>query len=194
MASLVNYVQNITSQITIWNKRRYLTPNLKLKTRPKQGEGRVENNGLGGRRPQTKLSVYSLNTKTRSDPTQSMARYFWKIYLCGNLEGGKMVQDSVQPRLLVNPRSFVLQSQIFSCLPKSNNGGYVNYILQLTKSYKTGKHTAAHYCVANNHHSNNSLWTQYYRLNTIHGNWCIIHYVFQLMQTIPMTSLNTRFV
>jgi len=70
MASLVSYVQNITSsQITIWNESRHLAPNVQLKTRPKQGKGLVENNGLGERRPQTKLSVYSLNTKTRSDTT-----------------------------------------------------------------------------------------------------------------------------
>lgn len=76
MASLVNYVQNITSQITIWNESRYLAPNVKLKTRPKQSEGRVENNGLGrGTRPHTKLSVHSLNTKTRCDTTQSTAGY-----------------------------------------------------------------------------------------------------------------------
>lgn len=68
---------------------------MKLKTRPKQGEGRVENNGLGEGRPQTKHSVYSLNTKTRSDTTQNIAGYFRKIYRCGNLEGGKMVQDGV---------------------------------------------------------------------------------------------------
>jgi hypothetical protein len=78
MASLVNYVQNITSQITIWNESRHFVPNAKLKTRPKHGKGRVENNGLEEREPQTKLSVYSLNTKTRSDTTQSIAGYFLK--------------------------------------------------------------------------------------------------------------------
>jgi len=49
---------------------------VKLKTRPKQGEGRVENNWIGERRQQTKLSAYSLNTKTRSDTAQSIAGYF----------------------------------------------------------------------------------------------------------------------
>jgi hypothetical protein len=68
---------------------------VKLKTRPKQGEGWVENNGLGEWRPQTKLSVYSLNKKTRRDTKQSIAGYFQKIYRCGNLEGGKMVQNAV---------------------------------------------------------------------------------------------------
>jgi len=40
----------------------------------------------------------------------------------------------------------------------------MNQVLQLTKSNKTGKHSAANYCFANNHHSNSSLWTQHYRL------------------------------
>ena len=54
----------------------YLSPNVRLNTRPKQGDDRLENNGLWERPAQTKLYVYSLNTKTRGDTTQSIAGYF----------------------------------------------------------------------------------------------------------------------
>jgi len=77
MASLVNYVQNITSQITTWNESRYLALNVKLKTLPKQGEGRVENNGLVEWRPANK--ALSLVTKYKN--TQWHCTKYSRLFL-----------------------------------------------------------------------------------------------------------------
>jgi len=68
-----------------------------------------------------------------------------------------MVQDAI---IATSPgKSLSLCAAITNVLVPTQlkQRGYMNQILQLTKSNKTGKHCAANYCFANNHHTNNFL-------------------------------------
>jgi hypothetical protein len=112
----------------------------------------LENNGSGEWRPQTKLSVYSLNTKTRSDTAQSIAGYFWKIYRCSNFEGGKMAQDAVTATPPGKSVSLCAAITNVFVPTQIKQRGRMNHILKLRKSNKTWKHCAANYSFANNHH------------------------------------------